>query len=88
MLERIVGSTLTSSNIHEVIDDNSNCYRGMMVNAMIINHGYSSEGLCVDKELNVDATRFFKLLKDSDELLWNECTNYSKLSVIIRMFII
>jgi len=71
MLERIVGSTLTSSNIHKVIDDNSNCYRGMMVSAMIINHGYSSEGLRVDKELNVDATSFFELLKDSDELLWN-----------------
>jgi len=42
-----------------------------MVNAMIINHGYSSEGLRVDKELNVDATSFFELLKDSDELLWN-----------------
>jgi hypothetical protein len=27
-------------------------------------------------------------LKDSDELLWNDCTNYSKLSVIIRVFII
>jgi len=41
MLERIVGSTSTSSNIYEVIDDNHNCYKSMVMEAMRINHGYS-----------------------------------------------
>jgi len=59
MLERIVGSTSTSSNIYEVIDDNHNRYKSMVMEAMRINHGYSGEGSCVHEEPNVDATRFF-----------------------------
>jgi hypothetical protein len=31
MLEKIVGSTSSSSNIYEVIDDNNNCYRSMVI---------------------------------------------------------
>ena len=29
---------------------------------------------------------FFNLLKDSDELLWDRCTNHSKLSAISHVF--
>ena len=50
-------------------DDNSNCYKSMMLNAIRINHGYSSEDSYIDEESNVDAAKFFKLFKDSDELL-------------------
>jgi hypothetical protein len=31
---------------------------------------------------------FFNLLKDSRKPLWDGCTNYSKLSVIIQVFTI
>jgi hypothetical protein len=39
---------------------------------------------------NVMQTRpgFFYLLKDSDESLWDGCTNHSKLSVIAKVFTI
>jgi len=86
MLKRIVDLISSSSSIHKVIDDNSNCYRTMVMNAMRINHGYSNEGSCVDEELNVDATKLFKLLKDSDEPLWDRCINHSKLLFITRVF--
>jgi hypothetical protein len=83
MLERIVDSTSSSSNIHEVVDDNSNHYRSMVIDAIRISHGYSRNNLRRDKETNVDAARFFKLLKDFNEMLWDGFTNYSKLLVII-----
>ena len=53
-----------------------------MMSPMKINYSYSSEGLYVDEELNVDVFRFFELLKNSDELLWDGFTNYSILSRI------
>jgi len=53
---------------------------------MRINYSYSSEGLHVDEESNVNASRFFELLKDSDELLWDESTNHSLLSIVARVF--
>jgi hypothetical protein len=36
MLEKIIGSTSSSRNIHKVIDDNTNRYRSMMMDAMRI----------------------------------------------------
>jgi hypothetical protein len=36
----------------------------------------------VNEELNTDAAMFFYLLKDSDEPLWDGCTNHGKLSVV------
>jgi len=42
---------------------------------MRINHDYLDKGSLIDEERNVDATRFFKLLKDFIEPLWNEFTN-------------
>jgi hypothetical protein len=83
MLERIVDSTSSSSNIYEVVDDNSNHYRSMVIDALRISHGYSRNNLLRDKETNVDAARFFKLLKDFNEMLWDGFTNYSKLLVIV-----
>jgi hypothetical protein len=38
MLERIVGSTSSSSNIHKIVDDNSNHCWSMVMNAMRMNH--------------------------------------------------
>jgi len=42
----MVGSTSISNGIHEFVNDNSNSYRIMVMDAMKINQGYSSEGSC------------------------------------------
>ena len=42
----------------------------------------------MDEIPNVDAARFFKLLKDFNEPLVNGCTNRSKLLIIARVFTI
>ena len=60
----------------------------MVMDAMRLNHGYSSEGLCVDEEPNVDTTRFVKFLKDFDEPLWDGCTDHNKLLAIVLVFTI
>ena len=42
----------------------------------------------MDEIPNVDAARFFKLLKDFNEPLVNGCTNHSKFLIIARVFTI
>ena len=78
--------------MHEVVDDNSDPYRNMGIDAIEMNQGHVGPYLITDEEPNVDATSFFffHLLKDSDESLWdmNDCTNYNKLSIIALMFTI
>ena len=54
ILERIVGTTSSCSNIYEVVDDNSNHYISIMMDAMRINHDYSGEYLSVDEKPNMD----------------------------------
>jgi hypothetical protein len=60
----------------------------MVMDAMRMNQGNVSQCPIVEEEPNADAARFFDLLKDSDEPLWNGCTNHSKLSVIAQVFTI
>jgi hypothetical protein len=63
----------------------------MMMDTMRINQGYSSEGsfnIFFDEKSNIDATRFFELLKDYDESLWDWFKIHNKLSVISQVFII
>jgi hypothetical protein len=69
IVERIVESTFNSSNVYEVVDDNSNPYRNMIIDAMRMNQGYVDQYPVIDEEPNVDATRFFDILKDSDKPL-------------------
>jgi hypothetical protein len=88
MVKKMIGSTSSSSNKHEVVDNNSNHYRSMIIDAMRMNQGYVGECLIVDEEPNPNIARFYKLLKDFDEPLWDECTNHSKLLVIAQVFII
>jgi hypothetical protein len=88
MGERVVGSTSSASNVHEAANDNSNLYRKMVMDAMRMNQGNVSQCPIVEEELNADATRFFDLLKDSNELLWDGCTNHNKLSVVAQVFTI
>jgi hypothetical protein len=86
MVERVVGST--ASNVHEVGNDNSNPYRNMVMDAMRISEGNVSECPIIEEEPNVDAARFFDLLKDSNEPLWDGCTNHSKLLRVAQVFTI
>jgi hypothetical protein len=82
MEERVVGSTSSASNVHEAANNNTNPYRNMVMDAMRMNQGNVSQCPIIKEEPNGDATRFFDLLKDSDELLWDGCTNHSKLLVV------
>jgi hypothetical protein len=86
MVERVVGSTSSVSNVHEIGNDNSNPYRNMVMDAMRMSKGDVSECPIVEEEANADATRFFDMLKDFDEPLWDGCTNHSKLSVEAQVF--
>jgi hypothetical protein len=86
MVERMVESTSSSSNMHEVVDDNSNHYKNMIMDTMRMNYVYTSQCLIVDEEPNTDATRFFDLLKNSNDSLWDGYTNHSKLSVVAHVF--
>ena len=85
LLERMIGSTSSSSNIYGFTDDNSNSYTSIVMDKIRMNHGYSGEGsrnIILKEEPSVDATRFFELLKDFDELLWDGCTTTNKLLAI------
>ena len=84
-IERMVGSTSSASNVHGVVNDNSNPYRNMVIDAMRMNQGNASQSPIVEEEPNADTTRFFDLLKDSDEILWDGCTNHSKLLAIAQV---
>jgi len=88
MGERVVGSTSSASNVHEVANDNSNPYKNIVMDAMRMNQGNVSQCPIVKEESNADAARFFDMLKDSDEPLWDGCTNHNKLSIIAQVFTI
>jgi hypothetical protein len=89
MEEHVVGSTSSaSSNMHEVGNENSNPYRNMVIDAMRMSEGNVRECPIIEEEPNADAARFFDLLKDSDEPLWDGCTNHSKLSAVAQVFTI
>jgi hypothetical protein len=62
-----------------VPNESSNPYRNMVMDAMRMSEGNVRECPIVEEEPNTDAARFFDLLKDSDEPLWDSCTNHRKL---------
>jgi hypothetical protein len=55
--------------MRRAIDDNSNHYKSMTIDAMRMNQGDARKCSIVDEEPNVDVTRFFDLLKDYKEPL-------------------
>jgi hypothetical protein len=67
IVERMVGPISSCSNMHEVVDDNSNPYKSMIIDAMRMNQGYAGENPIVDEESNVDVVSFFDVLKDFNE---------------------
>jgi len=69
MVEMIVGSTSSVSDVHGVVDDNNNPYRTMVMEAIRMNQSHASQCPIVDKEPNANMTSFFDLLKDSDKSL-------------------
>jgi hypothetical protein len=64
MVKGMVGSISSFLNVLRVVDDNSNPYRSMMINAIRMNQGYLGECSSVD-ELNENTTSFFLLFKNS-----------------------
>ena len=86
MVERMALSTFSANNVHGVETNNSNPYRIMVMDAIRINQGHVGQCQIVDEEPNTDAAMFFNLSKDSDESLWDGCTNHSKLLVIAHVF--
>jgi len=60
----------------------------MVMDAMRMSEGNTSEFPNIEEEPNADAVRFFDLLKDSDEPLWDGYTNHSKLSAVAQVFTI
>jgi hypothetical protein len=86
--ETVVGSTSSASNVYEAANDNTNPYRNMVMDVMRMNQGNVSQCPIVEEEPNADTTRFFDLLKDYDEPLWDGCTNHSKLSTVTQVFTI
>jgi len=82
----VVGLTSSVSNMHEIGNENNNPYRNMVMDAMRMSEGNVRECPIIEEEPNADTARFFDLLKDSDEPLWDGCTNHGKLSAVAQMF--
>jgi len=53
--------------MYEVGNENSNPYRNIVMDSMRMSEGNVSECPIIEEESNADATRFFDMLKDSDE---------------------
>jgi hypothetical protein len=83
MVERMVGSTSSASNVHEVVNDNSNPYKNMVMDAIRMNQGNISQCLIVEEEHNADATSFFfifwKILMNHYRMAAQITVNYRSL---------
>jgi len=55
----MVGSTSSASNVHGVVEDNSNPYKNMIMDVMRMNQSHVGQCSIIDEEPNVDATKFF-----------------------------
>jgi len=88
MKEQVVRSTSIASNMHEVENENMNPYMNMVMDAMRMSEGNVRECPIIKEEPNADAARFFDLLKDSDEPLYDGCMDHSKLSAVAHVFTI
>ena len=65
----MIESTSSYSNEHGVVDDNNNNnrYESMLIDTMRMNQGDAGEYSIVNEKQNANTTRFFDLLKYSDE---------------------
>ena len=58
----MIDSTSTSSNMQEVVDNNSNPYRSMVIDVTRMYQDYlgeDSHDISLDEESNIDVARFF-----------------------------
>jgi hypothetical protein len=69
IVERMVGSTSSVNIAHEVVNDNSNSYRNIIIDTMRMNKGHVDQCPIIDEKLNADVTICFELLKDFNEPL-------------------
>jgi hypothetical protein len=60
MVERMIRSTFSSSNVYRVVDDNRNFYRNMVINVMRMNQIHVDQCPIVYEKSNADAARFFE----------------------------
>ncbi|KAK4435136.1 hypothetical protein Salat_0676900 [Sesamum alatum] len=58
-------------------------YRTMVMDA--ISPEFSSGFMCDEQLPNPEAQKFFNLLKDADEPLWDGCKNHTKLSTVAQL---
>jgi len=68
----MVGPISSASNVHEVVNDNNNPYRTIVMDAMRMNQGHADQFPIIDEEPNADATKFF--------IFWKILTNHYGLS--------
>ena len=71
MVERVVGSTSSANNVHGVVNENSNPYRNMVMDAMRMNQDNVSQCPIIEEEPNADATWFFWYVEKFYEPLWD-----------------
>jgi len=69
MIVRMVGLTSSYSNVNDVVDDNFNPYRNMVMHMMGVNQRYVGKFPTIHEEPNADVARFFGVLRDFDEPL-------------------
>jgi hypothetical protein len=55
----MAGSTSSANNVYGVVEDNSNLYKNMIIDAMRMNQSHAGQCSIIDEEPNVDATKFF-----------------------------
>jgi hypothetical protein len=55
--------------VHGVVNDNSNPYRNIVMNAMRMNQGYAGQYPIIDEKSNSDLAKSFYFLKDFNEPL-------------------
>ena len=61
MVEMMVESTSSASNMHGVVNDNSNPYMIMVIDVMRMIQGHAGQYPIINEEPNEDAARFFYL---------------------------
>jgi hypothetical protein len=88
MVEKMIGLTFSYNNVYEVVVDNSNPYRNIVIDAMWMNQGYTSQCPIVDEEPNADTTKFFLSFERLWWIIMEWVHNHSKLSVAAHVFTI
>jgi len=74
----------SSIRISHVVNDVclENPYRNLVMDAMGVNDAHVSSPVVAEELSNPKATNFYKLLKATEEPLWDGCTKQTKLSAV------